>query len=117
MNEATIAANLLDIIERRLNRYPRTNARSVTVLIGKIRNIKEEALRFAFDSLKKSASGCANCELFILTSKLVAVCAQNDHLYEPSARNFYRCTCGARMGRIVQGQELDVIGCTLAASS
>lgn len=116
MHEATIATHILEIIARRLNQHPRTEARSVTVLLGQFRNVEEETLRFAFDALKQSASGCQNCELTILSSKLIAACAKNDHLYEPTADNFYRCTCGAGMGRITQGEELDVVECTLEAN-
>jgi hydrogenase nickel insertion protein HypA len=115
MHEATIASNILNVVQARLQRHPSTRARSVTVLVGEFRNVDEEALRFAFDSLKHSIPDCSVCELIVLESRLVARCAQKNHLYEPSPDEYYRCHCGSGMGTIQKGQELEVIGCTLEA--
>jgi hydrogenase nickel insertion protein HypA len=115
MHEATIASNILNVVEARLQRHPSTRALSVTVLVGEFRNVDEDALRFAFDSLKQSIPDCSGCELIVVESRLVARCAEHNHLYGPSADHYYRCDCGSGMGTIQKGQELEVIGCTLEA--
>lgn len=113
MHEATIAANILDIICERLASHPRTRARSITVLVGAFRGVEVESLIFAFDALKSMRNGCAECELIVESSSLQAKCAKHEHLYEPLPEHSYRCHCGSGMGEIIQGEELDVVGCTL----
>lgn len=115
MHEVTIASSILDILCDHLTRHPNTVARSITILVGAFRNIEIETLQFAFDALKEERPGCSNCDLQVKTSHLLARCAQNNHLYEPTPEKNYRCECGAGMGSIVRGQELDVVNCTLQA--
>jgi hydrogenase nickel insertion protein HypA len=117
VHEATIAMNILSIVSARIASHPGTSARSVSVLIGEFRNVDEESLRFAFDALKQSRVEYQDCDLVVTTSMLMAKCASQNHDYHPEADNFYRCNCGSGMGDILQGQELDVIGCTLVAQT
>ncbi len=111
MHEATIAKSILEIVGQRLQSVgAAAHAQSVEVLFGEFRNVDPESVSFAFDNMKAMFTGCANCQLSINTIFAAAHCKDNDHQYRPQAQNAYRCpTCGSGIGKLLQGEELDVV--------
>ncbi|MCC7530220.1 MAG: hydrogenase maturation nickel metallochaperone HypA [Candidatus Melainabacteria bacterium] len=111
MHEAAIAKSILEIVGERLQSLgAHTNAQSVEVLFGEFRNVDPESVSFAFDSMRALFSGCSDCRLSINTVTAAAHCKDNHHQYRPQAENAYRCpTCGSGIGKLLQGEELDVV--------
>jgi Zn finger protein HypA/HybF involved in hydrogenase expression len=115
MHEATIAQSILDILVGRARSQSSTAVvRSAVLRVGAFRNIDPESLLFAFDSLKGIVQPCRNCKLEFDLILLTALCEIEEHLYMPSTEKFFCCTtCGAPMGRILSGNELEVVSVTL----
>jgi hydrogenase nickel insertion protein HypA len=111
MHEAAIAKSILEIVGQRLQSLGAVaNAQSVEVLFGEFRNVDPESVSFAFDNMKAMFPGCSECQLSINTVAAAAHCKDNAHQYRPQAENAYRCpTCGSGIGRLLQGEELDVV--------
>lgn len=111
MHEAAIAKSILEIVGQRLQSVgAAANAQSVTVLFGEFRNVDPESVSFAFDNMKSLFAGCSNCQLSISTIEAAAHCKDNEHQYRPVAINAYRCPkCGSGIGKLFQGEELDVV--------
>ena len=111
MHEAAIAKSILEIVGQRLRSIgAAATAQSVEVLFGEFRNVDPESVSFAFDNMKALFPGCLNCQLSIKTITAAAHCKDNDHQYRPLAKNAYRCpTCGSGIGKLLQGEELDVV--------
>lgn len=117
MHELAIAQNILKIIETRLPVQPEqpeaTILQSVHIVIGEFRNVDPQSLEFAFDALKTSSPACNKCRLQIEIQTALAHCASSSHSYRPSLDNGFRCTeCGAGIGSIERGEELEIRGFT-----
>jgi hydrogenase nickel insertion protein HypA len=115
MHEATVASNVLNILQQRLESNPGTIAISVAVRIGEFRNVDTQSVAFAFDALKLSKPGCEDCRLIVEPIPVSAQCT-NGHNYNPTLDNSYQCSCGAGIGKIESGEELDVTRVTLRAT-
>src|SRR5690349_13838482 len=111
MHEAAIANSILEIVKQRLQSVgAAAQAQSVEVLFGEFRNVDPESVSFAFDNMKSLFPGCSNCQLSINTIAAAAHCKDNNHQYRPLAENAYRCpSCGSGIGKLLQGEELDVV--------
>ena len=119
MHEATIAHSILNIVKQRLDQTPHAeSAVCVSILVGSFRNVDIESLEFAFDCLKRDIEGCSRC---FLKAELVlarAFCQSERHRYSPDLDHQFRCPqCGSGIGELICGEELDVIGITLAANA
>lgn len=110
MHEATIAANILEVVSGRIQRLdPAAQAKSVRVRIGQFRNVDSQSLTFAFDSMKDSYPFCAACTLVLEAVAAVALCHHEKHRYEPDPDMAYRCPrCGSSIGMLLLGEELDI---------
>jgi hydrogenase nickel insertion protein HypA len=115
MHEAAIAKNILQFVNNRIAETPYIEkATKVQVLIGELRNVDDELLKFEFDCLKTLYPGCSSCHLEIESIKAKAFCNKSKHLYHPESELKYRCTkCGGDIGNLVCGEELDVMKVTL----
>lgn len=115
MHEATIAQSILNIASSTLQRNPSTDAVvRIQVVVGQFRNVDIESLQFAFDQLKEFQTGCGGCKLEAETIQARAVCAPAGHTYSPVLDNEFKCDiCGGGIGKLLSGEELDVIGVTL----
>lgn len=115
MHEAAIAKSILEIIADRLRSVGQNaSAHQINVIVGEFRNVEPESVSFAFDNMKVLYTGAEECELCIEAISALAKCNDNDHQYHPKATNGYRCpTCGCGMGKLLQGEELDVVNVVL----
>lgn len=111
MHEASIADSILRLAANKMKSTPNTAAvKSVSVIVGEFRNVETESLQFAFDSLKSMYEGLSHCELELESVKPRALCSKNKHHYSPCFQNKYCCDkCGSGIGKIVCGEELEVV--------
>ncbi len=115
MHEATIAQSILSIASSKLKKTPNADTvMKIQIIVGEFRNVDIESLEFAFDHLKDFHDGCSGCKLEAETIQAKAVCRSGTHTYRPSADNTFKCEiCDAGIGKLLSGEELDVIGITL----
>ncbi len=119
MHEATIAQSILDIATKRFSETPEAESVStIKIMLGEFRNIDWQSLQFAFDNLKSNYNCCKDSELqaqFIMTS---AECCQCGDVYHPDIAEAFRCTkCGGGIGKLISGEELDIVSIILEANT
>lgn len=117
MHEATIAESILKYISTKFKETPNaTRVTKVHVIAGEFRNVDKESLAFAFDNLKEQYEGTAQCQLELEMTTAKALCKGLKHIYHPQAERAYRCNvCGNGIGRLVSGEELDIVNINLEA--
>jgi len=110
MHEAAIAQSILQIASERLKlAQGATGIAAIKVAIGGFRNVEVESLQFAFDNLKDLYEGCCDCRLDAETVPARAICQEEGHCYLPTFENNFRCPeCGAGIGNLISGEELNV---------
>lgn len=118
MHEATIAQSILSIACEKLEQTPKADAvLNIHVIIGEFRNVDIDSLQFVFDNLKDLYKGCGACKLEAELISAKALCQVNSHRYKPDFKNQFCCTeCGAGIGNLTCGEELDVVNITLQAA-
>jgi len=119
MHEATIAQSILNIAVDKLKQAPQAGSvSSIKIQVGEFRNVEIDCLQFAFDNLKISFEGCQNCQLkteLILASARCRDCADT---YHPDFEEAFRCRkCNGSIGKLMSGEELDVVAVTLETIS
>ncbi len=119
MHEATIAQSILQILsEKLLQICPSGQIVKARLLIGEFRNIDVDSLSFSFDTLKKFHLGISSCNLEFETIPTEAVCQKENHIYHPTFENTFLCEqCQSGIGKIIRGEELDLVGTTILSSS
>ena len=115
MHEATVAQSILEIVSAKCRQTPNaTRALRVHVIIGEFRNIDQESLQFAFESLRGLYDACSACQLEVDIVKAQAFCREEQHRYYPDFSRAYRCdVCESGIGSLLCGEELDVVNITL----
>lgn len=119
MHEATIAQSILNIVSTKLKQTSNAaQALNVHVIIGEFRNVDPVSLQFAFDNLRSFYEGCAACTLQAEIIQAKALCRKELHLYHPQFEQGFCCTtCGAGIGELICGEELDVVAIKLEAAA
>ena len=120
MHEAAIADSILrqtsSILQRwknekRIDQDEIPIVEEIRVNIGAFRNVDPESLLFAFDSLRLDYPSMENSALSINIVPAQASCIDSAHEYEPDPENFFRCPrCNAGVGKMLEGEELDITG-------
>lgn len=115
MHEAAVAQSILNIVCTKLRQTPNAEeVLTVHIIVGEFRNVEIASLQFAFDNLKALFNGCHNCELEAKVVQSKAVCRTGGHTYHPDFEHSFQCiTCGDGIGKLICGEELDIIGITL----
>ncbi len=118
MHEASIANSILQIVTDKLSTTPHSQAaRRVHIIVGAFRNVDLDSLQFAFDNLRGLYHGCVNCELEADMISARAICLEGNHKYSPDFAHAFRCpVCQGPIGKLLCGEELDVITITLEAN-
>jgi Zn finger protein HypA/HybF involved in hydrogenase expression len=119
MHEATIAQSILKIASTKLKQTPNAErVLDIRIIVGEFRNVDIESLHFAFDNLKDMYEGLDRCVLQTDKISAQAICRTSKHIYHPNQENHFCCTiCGDGIGNLVSGEELDVIGVKLQATT
>ncbi len=117
MHEATIAQAILEIANDKLKATPHAAAiLAIHVIIGEFRNVELDSLMFAFDNIKLVSDTTRQCRLVAEIVNAKAACRGAGHLYHPTFDNSFRCPrCDNGIGKLLCGEELDVIQLTLQA--
>lgn len=117
MHEATIAHSILEIATDKYTATPHSRGvLKVDIIVGEFRNVDLESLQFAFDNLRSFYNGCTDCQLSADLIEAKALCLTHRHRYSPQFKTGFRCPdCGGPIGKLLCGEELDVIGITLEA--
>lgn len=106
MHEATLAAQVLRIADEAL--APQSPpVRSVVVTVGDLSGVMIDALRFAFDALKKSTR-FADAQMRVEKQSVVCACLDCGREYQPEGFPFVCPVCRSRAFRIIHGEEVFV---------
>lgn len=117
MHEATIAESILKIASKKFKDTPYAlRVLKIHVIAGEFRNVDRDSLEFAFDSLKSCFDGTDTCTLELEIIQARALCRAEQHPYHPEYERAYRChLCGSGIGKLLCGEELDVVNMNLEA--
>lgn len=113
MHELTIAASVIETASEHARREGATRVLNVTLRIGRLSCVHEDALRYSFD-LVRDGTPLADAGLTV-TSIPVRIwcptCAAEREL--PGIQRFACPTCDTRSGDIRAGRELEIESITL----
>ena len=118
MHETAIASNILRHIDRKARELQHPcRVAAVSVLVGRFRNVDPESLSFAFDTLKQDYPICADCRLTVIPVEVVALCRASSHRYHLRCEEGFKCgQCGSGIGRLISGDELDIVDITMGTT-
>ena len=107
MHEASIAQNLLDIIEETAVQNSAKKVTKAFVTIGRLQAIEKDSLQFAFDALKEGSIS-ENAELVINTVPITGYC-HDCHVTSEYDAYIFSCTaCGSNNVELKTGEELQI---------
>jgi hydrogenase nickel incorporation protein HypA/HybF len=113
MHELSIANRIVEIAGDRC-REEAARAKVVTVRIGALSCVHEDALRFSFE-LVREGTPLADAELRVVTVPVAIWCGTCDREVElPGIQRFACPACGTPSGDIRAGRELDLESIELA---
>lgn len=117
MHELTVAGSILELIRKRQASLPPNHeVLQVEVRVGEFRNVDPESLDFAFNNLRLLYDDCHRCRLALEVAPALARCVPGNHAYRPLFEQGFRCTeCGGGIASLETGEELDIVGYTIAA--
>jgi hydrogenase nickel incorporation protein HypA/HybF len=107
MHEASIALNLIEAVERRLEAQPLARVAVIHVRVGEMAGVSMDALEFAFQCLS-AGTPLAGAQLAFDPVPLTLACDACG-VTSPVEDLVFRCPrCGSEKTRIATGQELEV---------
>ncbi len=109
MHEVSVAQSLLDIAIKQCREAGYQRINSILLKIGEAAGIQIDALRFAFEIIKKDTIA-EGAELIIQTEPLTAICMDCNNTILCSEDFVYECpVCKGNYLRIIKGRELDIL--------
>lgn len=108
MHELSIATNVVDLASRHAAEHGGGAVRAVTLRIGRLSCVHEDALRYSFE-LVRDGTPLAAAELRVVTVPVriwCPSCAAEREL--PGIQSFACPACGTRSADIRAGRELDL---------
>jgi len=110
MHEAKIASLILNKTNERLSGYEDCKrVELIKIAVGKFRNVDNESLQFAFESLKSDFFYLKEAKLEIEEIEIAVLCEKNEHRYIVDFAHEVRCPeCGSGVGKFETGQELEI---------
>lgn len=108
MHELSIATSIVETVREHVARAGGGVVRRVTLRIGRLAAVHEEALRFSFD-LVREGTLLAGAELAVIDVPVRIWCPTCVAEVElPGVQSFACPACGTRSGDIRAGRELDL---------
>lgn len=107
MHEASIAQNLLEIIENTAEQNNATKVNKAFVTIGKLQAIEKDSLLFAFDALKEGTIS-NDAELIIDIIPITGFCHDCKSTSEYDAYIFSCNQCNSNNVELKTGEELKI---------
>ncbi|HDP68238.1 MAG TPA: hydrogenase maturation nickel metallochaperone HypA [Candidatus Marinimicrobia bacterium] len=115
MHELQIAQNIIIIVNEELvRRQVRKKVREIALVIGQMRAIIPETLRFSFNIQKKRHTQLEESELLIRENDIVVKCNDCQHQFKIQEPQFYCQKCHSANIEILSGNELYVDSIELA---
>jgi len=116
VHELSIASRVVELVAEQVRAAGAERATAVTLRIGELSCVHEDALRFSFD-LVREGTPAADAELRIVTVPVTIWCAACDRtVVLPGIRKFACPICGTASGDIRAGRELDLDSIEVAAA-
>ncbi len=107
MHEASIALNLIEAVEQRLESHPGARVAAIHVRVGELAGVSTDALDFAFECLSACTS-LAGARLVFELVPLTMTCDACGRT-SPVEDLVFRCpACGSESTRVASGRELEV---------
>jgi hydrogenase nickel incorporation protein HypA/HybF len=107
MHEASIALNLIEAVEQRLEAGTPARVAAIHVRVGELAGVSTEALEFAFQCLS-AGTPLAGARLVFEDVPLTVVCGACGAT-NPVEDLVFRCpACGSEKTRVSTGRELEV---------
>ncbi len=117
MHELSIANRIVELVTEHLREVGAARATAITLRIGTLSCVHEDALRFSFD-LVREGTPLAAAELRVVTVPVAIWCeACGREVVLPGIQKFACPDCGTPSGDIRAGRELDLESIELAAAS
>ena len=107
MHEASIALNLIEAVEQRLEARPPATVAAIHVRVGELAGVSTEALEFAFDCLA-AGTPLAGARLVFEQVPLTMACEACGRTSRVEDLVFRCPACGSEKTRISTGRELEV---------
>jgi len=107
MHEASIALNLIEAVERRLESQPRARVAVIHVRVGELAGVSTDALEFAFQCLS-AGTPLAGTTLAFEPVPLTMACDACGATSRVEDLVFRCPRCGSEKTRVSTGQELEV---------
>jgi hydrogenase nickel incorporation protein HypA/HybF len=107
MHEVALMTNLLDTVEKVARREACGPVRTIHIRIGELSGVNVDALRFAFDVLRKgtvSEESTLECEIV----PLVVRCGDCGDEFNPRELVFRCRACGSARIDVVTGREMEI---------
>lgn len=115
MHELQIAQNIIMIVNEELaRRQVVKKVREVALVVGQMRAIIPETLRFSFDIQKKSHTQLDESKLLIRENEIIIKCNDCQHQFCIREPQFYCEKCHSANIEILSGNELYVESIELA---
>jgi hydrogenase nickel incorporation protein HypA/HybF len=116
MHELSIATSIVETVREHVAGAGGGEVRRVTLRIGRLAGVHEDALRFSFD-LVREGTPLAAAELAVIDVPVRIWCPTCGTEVElPGVQSFACPACGTRSGDIRAGRELDLESIELAES-
>ncbi len=107
MHEASIALNLIEAVEQRLESESHGRVEAIHVRVGELAGVSTEALEFAFQCLS-AGTPLAGARLVFEAVPLTVTCDACGRT-NPVEDLVFRCpACGSEKTRVASGRELEV---------
>ena len=117
MHELSIATSIVEAVTEHLREAGGGDVAAVTLRIGRLSCVHEDALRFSFD-LVREGTPLAAAELRVVEVPVAIWCPTCRAEVElPGIQSFACPACGTKSGDIRRGRELDLESIELAASA
>jgi len=107
MHEASIALNLIEAVEQRLEALPAARVAAIHVRVGELAGVSTEALDFAFECLS-AGTPLAGARLVFDVVPLTMTCDACGRTSRVEDLVFRCPACGSESTRVSTGRELEV---------
>ncbi len=107
MHEASIALNLIEAVERRLESQPLGRVEAIHVRVGELAGVSTDALAFAFECLS-TGTPLAGARLVFEPVPLTMTCDACGRTSRVEDLVFRCPACGSEKTRVASGRELEV---------
>ena len=107
MHEASIALNLIEAVEQRLEAQPDARVAAIHVRVGELAGVSTDALDFAFQCLS-AGTPLAGARLVFDVVPLTMTCDACGRTSKVEDLVFRCPTCGSESTRVSTGRELEV---------